>query len=774
MTQAIDTPVTKPLTWAGLAMIITPALLHAAVGYDPFPDWSADPTVVFAPKTTLGPAEVLSLNLVVLIGVGFLAVSGAARASWMSTLAALAGGLVAVMHNATPEAVAIGGTWASAMLALVALHAASRDSQVRTAIAASLLGCCFLLVGKGAYQVLVEHPRTLESFRAGKAQFLAAQGWSEGSIMAKAFERRLVQSEASGWFGLSNVYATVCAGMLAAFTALSVAGIRKRIGARALAPLIAAAAASGAGVLLAGGKGGVAAAALGVVLAISASLRKPEAFWRRRSFGPALALGCVLGALVAIVARGVIGERISELSLLFRWFYMQGAARIFVQHPLTGVGPGGFKDAYILYKPPISPEEVTSPHSVFLDYTSTLGVAGILWSALVLARIAGAGRTLATDPTSSGVITPDARPIVRFVGVTSALAMLGAVYIERPVTTPEALGIRVIGVLLATTLAGAIATAPAGGLAIGTAACVIAMFAHGQIEVSPVWIGSAPILLALLGAASAPAGTQTPGRASPLLAIAALVVLIPLGIAARSVWSWQSDLHRGATMVGEASELRERLERVGAGSPLFDGDTAPAIAKDLAVRTGGPAPASIADLRRAIAMMTAHRALAAASLLEDAAVSLSGARLSSPETERTARRLWGLVAQIQKSSPGLEKSLGVDAIAKLRLLAAAPVRAGATAGELAAEANFRRGSGQLLGDPGLIRSALELFGQAAAGDPYGLLYALEAYRTAQLLGDRPAMAAWAATCLERDALTRLDPVRGLTDEQRREMKAISS
>src|SRR5690606_11618084 len=97
-----------------------------------------------------------------------------------------------------------------------------------------------------------------------------------------------------------------------------------------------------------------------------------------------VAIAAVGSALVAVAARGVAGEKIGELSLLFRWFYLQGSARIIAEHPWLGVGPAGFRDAYLLAKPALSPEEVTSPHSVVFDWMSTLGVlAGGAWAVLL-------------------------------------------------------------------------------------------------------------------------------------------------------------------------------------------------------------------------------------------------------------------------------------------------------------------------------------------------------------------------------------------------------
>src|SRR5690606_14992553 len=95
------------------------------------------------------------------------------------------------------------------------------------------------------------------------------------------------------------------------------------------------------------------------------------------------ALAAVILPLAAIALRGLLGERLGELSLLFRSFYLRGAIAIIADHPLLGVGPAGFKDAYMLAKPAIAPEDVTSAHSVLFDLGATLGLAGLAWIALL-------------------------------------------------------------------------------------------------------------------------------------------------------------------------------------------------------------------------------------------------------------------------------------------------------------------------------------------------------------------------------------------------------
>ena len=98
-------------------------------------------------------------------------------------------------------------------------------------------------------------------------------------------------------------------------------------------------------------------------------------------------MGSTAITLLGVAARGLIGESLGERSILFRWFYMRGATGIIADEPVLGVGPAGFQPAYAMHKPAISPEDVTSPHSIFFDYIATLGVFGVALGVLAILAI---------------------------------------------------------------------------------------------------------------------------------------------------------------------------------------------------------------------------------------------------------------------------------------------------------------------------------------------------------------------------------------------------
>ena len=50
---------------------------------------------------------------------------------------------------------------------------------------------------------------------------------------------------------------------------------------------------------------------------------------------------------------------------------------MFTSSPLVGVGPDGFQDAYLQFKPVRSPEDVASAHSMTVDWLASIGVVAI-------------------------------------------------------------------------------------------------------------------------------------------------------------------------------------------------------------------------------------------------------------------------------------------------------------------------------------------------------------------------------------------------------------
>jgi len=107
--------------------------------------------------------------------------------------------------------------------------------------------------------------------------------------------------------------------------------------------------------------------------------------------------GLLLGGAVLSWNGSLDGAVLSEAprSLQFRLMYWAGTLRMLRERPLTGAGPGNFRESYMPWKSDESSEEIRDPHNLLLDAWSASGVTGLcgllLFLLAVLRRAAGAG-----------------------------------------------------------------------------------------------------------------------------------------------------------------------------------------------------------------------------------------------------------------------------------------------------------------------------------------------------------------------------------------------
>jgi len=91
---------------------------------------------------------------------------------------------------------------------------------------------------------------------------------------------------------------------------------------------------------------------------------------------------CLLSfaAVVCVVIRYGIsyGRLPGGNSMLVRWQYWSGAAQMYADHPVTGVGGGNFGSFYTQYKSPSALETVADPHNFMLSILIQYGPLGLL------------------------------------------------------------------------------------------------------------------------------------------------------------------------------------------------------------------------------------------------------------------------------------------------------------------------------------------------------------------------------------------------------------
>ena len=625
-------PTAERFRVAGFSVILAIAALRALVAIVPAIWFDVDPARDAMPQLALDAGASLLLDLLVclaafvaLVGEHF---SGRGVRLPLVALAAAPAGIVWWHGQHDLLDGFRGDTWLAAMLAFAALAHLVRDGRLRVVAIAVLAAVAVPLAVRGIAQVTVEHDATVEAYRATREQFLADRGWAPDSSAARTYERRLMQAEATGWFGLANPYSTFLG---VGFVGLGLLGaLAWRSASRSAGALGIVGALACGGLLLAnGGKGALLATGLAAALALIAVA------WRKPARGNwVLLLACA--AMLAVVARGFLGERTGELSLLFRSFYLETGARIIAESPLVGVGPAGVQEAFARLKPVECPEDVTSLHSVFVDFVAALGVVALAWVGLVAVALRGAPRVESCEASTKVALDPS-RLALRIAGIAAVATLLTARLVEAPALDVATLVLRAVGlvgfVLVAAAMAqvGAELVATARGQAVAAVGVAIAalVLVHSTIEVTS-WIpGGALLAFACIALASAvPDGGSRLG-----LARVALVVPLAAALVVGSDRAANEKVARGLARAADElvplAALRAAMDDFASAAPSArDAGAVLAAAEMLPSLQGDPnAQARLEPLRSALAASDARAMRAAAIALDRTAREACVARL---------------------------------------------------------------------------------------------------------------------------------------------------
>lgn len=589
--------------WVGLCVVLAGAFGRAACPAEPFPWWESDPFLFAPPIVGLTPTWALVLNAVIVLGAAVVLAcvrGGIGRAG--AVLLSLGMGVVCWHALFDMETVSAGSDLAAGMAALVAVWAGSSLPGARRVVLGVALGFGVLLGAVGAQQMYVEHPRTLEAFERTRGAFFEARGWDPGGPEAAMYEERLSHAEPTGWFGLTNVLATFAGASAVGLMALALGGGVSRL---ARLVFLAGAVAAAWTLMTTVSKGAIGAAALGALVVGVVWSWKPV--WVGRAV-----LAAAVCVVLAVALRGVVGDRIGELSLLFRSQYMRGTLSVWAEHPLVGVGPGQFQDAYTRLKPSHAPEEVTSPHSVVFDWVGLLGVGGMAWAGVLAA---GFGRR--ADEADELAEAPGTRVLGRMsLGVVGAAVVLSAL-VGRAAVAPEAATAFLFGAAGWALVAGLVCglKGPLRGAALG-AGCVALL--HGQLDLSPVWTVSAPAWGVLVGLGVGAVGVGPAGGAGGWgrwVGVGALGVTVAvLGAAVPRVAAWEGGLDRAAAWPRMIAAARMDLEVAEGRNERMAGAGGAGVAA-VAERVGGwlgrrvpPDPRRVREGLEAVAMGTQETA----------------------------------------------------------------------------------------------------------------------------------------------------------------------
>lgn len=425
--------------------------------------------------------------------------------------------------------------WPAGLLVLAALVSIPAASDHRLAINVAVGTILPLLVAAMIYQFLVtsglcrrallaaliavaaancyaswrqrtsEFEDTYKQYLETKDKSWASQGKSTSDPEVAIYEARLLARQPMGYFYLANVMASfLLLGLAGSAAAAAGLGWRRSWQEAAGRKWKARLTAVAAGVVLVGlavwqmavirwvgSAGALAGLAGGVGVGAGVWLLR-----RRPVAAAGLCLAVMVGLQLALVAVSMNaatlypkwGKSDGKLkSVAVRLNYWQGASKLFLQHPIRGVGPGQFGKGYVTVKPIYASEEVLHCHNWLLNVAAEWGVLGLLGTiaALVLPgwRIlkglsGGAGAAEAEKKEAGSSLEPVGDALLLSVGVTAGCCLIslpGIMPAIRYMGEPLALMLAVAVVASLSPLCGRVGVVILlGGL--------IAFFVHGTVE----------------------------------------------------------------------------------------------------------------------------------------------------------------------------------------------------------------------------------------------------------------------------------------------------
>ena len=569
--------VAQAMRWVGGVGIVIIAVMRCVISFAPQIVFDIDPALDPTPLAGLGPGGSILLDALLLLACACALVGEVLTkrgVDWMLLLLALAPAPLVIWHGLDDAGnLWRGSTWMAGMAACAVGAHLARDRSMRVILLALLLGVIGVLMVRGAAQILHEFPRDIAQFERTKDAFFAARGWEADSSQALAYERRLRATDPTAWFVTTNIFASFMAVGFVVGLGAAICALKKQLTRVWVSASIIWAGLCAAGLVLSGSKGAMLAAAGGSALLVLPLLhRRVETVFQRRI--GIVAVGFILAALLGVVVRGALLPEsfLSDKSLLFRWHYLVSAGRVVTEHFLTGVGPDGFKAAYTAVRVPRNPEEVLSAHSMFVDWTTTLGVVGTAWTFLVLALLWRSGRASDTNDTKdNSAHERDSRAPLYAALAVVLLGLLPAFFFEAialDTATKEAT--RIAGVLAYVVAAAGLTVLfrrlPPAALERICIGALVALVIHGQIEMtffdpgSAVW---AMCLIGFVGGATARRGGAIVGYTSAAVLLAGSVWLAGFG-AAPARRAQQLMIQAADTLyppaVSRAEQARQRWE----------------------------------------------------------------------------------------------------------------------------------------------------------------------------------------------------------------------
>jgi hypothetical protein len=257
------------------------------------------------------------------------------------------------------------------------------DSHVKIKLLLSVVAALGVVSAyQCAEQYFYNNQKTIEQYEQNRQATLEPLGIQPGTFSQFLFEHRLYTKGVRGFFTTSNSAGSFV--LLASFAAivLFVDKLKHRkFGAFAPLRLISCCAAVAIiilGFVIIHSRGAIVASMAATAMFISYLLCGN----RLKRYKKAVFIVCLLLVIAGsylVIRHGITYGRLpGGNSMLVRWQYWSGAAKMYADHPVTGVGGGNFGSFYPHYKTAAALETVSDPHNFVLSILTQYGPIGLL------------------------------------------------------------------------------------------------------------------------------------------------------------------------------------------------------------------------------------------------------------------------------------------------------------------------------------------------------------------------------------------------------------
>src|SRR4051794_3028724 len=242
-------------------------------------------------------------------------------------------------------------------------------------VAGVCFGLMLVYVAQGALYRFVDVPDNIRFWQEHKEDELRRRGWEPDSFAEMQFEKKLVGGEMIGFNSSPNSFAAMIVMLGIVSAGCAIQRLRDRDEWGWPVTIIAGIAAASWVLYFTHSNTALAtpflAAFLFVALAVASEVLSR---WRRWLYGLGLASIVVVTGL--LIMQGIRHGTLFHASLTFRWRYWTGAATIFKQHPVFGVGWANFGQYWLGVRAPIASEEIKDPHNLIVRSFVELGLIG--------------------------------------------------------------------------------------------------------------------------------------------------------------------------------------------------------------------------------------------------------------------------------------------------------------------------------------------------------------------------------------------------------------